>query len=46
MKSKPTPIPYPTTKEEEYKWGFDIHKPEGTPMARVMIYSRLRVVPW
>ncbi|MFC1920064.1 hypothetical protein ACFLWX_04665 [Chloroflexota bacterium] len=33
MKAQLTPIPYPTTDEEGYKWGFDIYKPEGTPMA-------------
>ena len=33
MKNKPTPVAYPTTKEEEYKWGFDVYKPEGMPVA-------------
>ena len=39
MKSKPTPVPYPTTKEEEYKWGFDVYKPEGTPKAWIVDWS-------
>ena len=39
MKAKLTPIPYPTTKEEEYAWGFDVYKPEGTPKARVIDWT-------
>lgn len=33
MKDKPTPVAYPTTPEEDYKWGFDVYKPESTPVA-------------
>lgn len=36
MKKQPTAIPYPATKEEEERWGFDIHKPKGRPMAWVL----------
>jgi hypothetical protein len=36
MKSYLTPIVYPTSKEEEFKWGFDVFKPQGTPMAWVI----------
>jgi hypothetical protein len=36
MKNVPTPVPYPTTKEEAEKWGFDIWEPKGTPLAWVL----------
>jgi hypothetical protein len=36
MKEKMTPLAYPTTKEEENRWGFDVYKPESTPMAWVL----------
>jgi len=39
MKNKPTPVSYPTTKEEEYKWGFDVYKPEGMPIAWIHDWS-------
>jgi hypothetical protein len=39
MKSRLSPLTYPTTKEEEFKWGFDVYKPEGTPMAWIMDWS-------
>ena len=39
MKRKLTPIPYPATQEEEYKWGFDVYRPEGTPMAWIMDWT-------
>jgi len=32
MKEKMTPVAYPTTKEEEIRWGFDVFKPKGLPM--------------
>lgn len=36
MKKQLTPVAYPTTKEEEFRWGFDVYKPEGTPMAWIL----------
>ena len=33
MKSRPSPIAYPTTVENAKVWGFDIIEPVGTPMA-------------
>jgi len=36
MKKFPTPVAYPTTKQEEDRWGFDIWKPKGTPMAWIL----------
>ena len=36
MKTVPTPVPFPTTKKEEEKWGFDIWKPKGAPLAWVL----------
>lgn len=39
MKTELSPIPYPTTKAEEYKWGFDIYRPEGVPMAWIMDWT-------
>ncbi len=39
MKTKPSPLPYPSSKEEEFRWGFDIYQPEGTPLAWVTDWS-------
>jgi hypothetical protein len=39
MKSELSPIPYPTNKTEEYKWGFDVYQPEGTPMAWIVDWT-------
>jgi len=36
MKKNPSPVPFPTTRQEEERWGFDIWKPKGTPMAWVL----------
>ena len=41
MKNRPTPVAYPTTPEEEYRWGFDIHKPDGTPMAWIIDWTAM-----
>lgn len=43
MKKFPTPVAYPTTKKEEEKWGFDVWKPKGTPMAWVHDWSSAEV---
>ena len=39
MKGKLSPVAYPTTKEQEYLWGFDVYKPERTPMAWLLDWS-------
>lgn len=39
MKDRLTPVPYPTSSEEEYKWGFDVYKPDRTPMAWLIDWS-------
>lgn len=39
MKSRPSPIAYPTTPEDELLWGFDILKPKGIPKAWVHDWS-------
>jgi hypothetical protein len=35
MKNQLTPIQYPTTMDETFRWGFDIHPPKGVPRAWV-----------
>ena len=44
MKEKMTPLAYPTTKEEENRWGFDVYKPESTPMAWVLDWKSASAV--
>ncbi|MFO8010493.1 MAG: hypothetical protein R6U89_06750 [Dehalococcoidia bacterium] len=39
MKSEPTPVPFPASESEMYKWGFDVYPPEGTPMAWIMDWT-------
>jgi hypothetical protein len=39
MKTHPTPIQYPTSSEEELKWGFDVFKPKGIPKAWILDWS-------
>ncbi len=36
MKKQLTPIAYPTTPEEDFRWGFDVYKPVSTPKAWVL----------
>jgi len=36
MKEKLSPVAYPTTKEEAFKWGFDVYQPKSTPMAWIL----------
>lgn len=36
MKEKLSPVAYPTTQEEEFKWGFDVYQPKSTPMAWIL----------
>lgn len=36
MKTHATPLMYPTSKEEEDRWGFDVFKPKGQPMAWII----------
>jgi len=36
MKNQLTEIPYPTSAEEEYRWGFDLYPPVGTPRAWIV----------
>jgi hypothetical protein len=39
MKDYPSPIAYPTTKQESHLWGFDIVKPTGVPKAYIVDWS-------
>ena len=39
MKGKLSPVAYPTTEEQEFLWGFDVFKPEGTPMAWMLDWT-------
>ena len=43
MKKFPTPIAYPTTKQEEERWGFDVWKPKGVPLAWVIDWNSASV---
>ena len=36
MKKQITPVAYPTSKEEEFRWGFDVYKPVGIPRAWII----------
>lgn len=43
MQNHMTLIAYPTIPEEEKRWGFDVWRPEGMPMAWVLDWKAAKI---